>query len=185
MRRTARKLATETELYTAAVQALMRRAHSVHEMGRLLTRRAEDAGLIDAVLDRLKQHQYLDDSRYALEYTRSHARARRQGRFRIARDLRARGVPNRHIQAALEAVFAEVDEAALLRARLQRHLANLRGKLDARKTASLYHSLMRAGFSPDVIRAELRGAARCAHPRGNRVAAPRSPEYRHSVRVAA
>jgi regulatory protein len=157
MRRTARKLAREAELYTAAVQALARRAHSVHEMRKLLARRAEDATLIDAVLDRLKQRKYLDDGRYALEYARSHARARRQGHFRIARDLRARGVPDRHIQAAIDAVFTEVDEASLVRGRLQRRLANLRGKLDLRKTASLYRSLLRAGFSPDVIRAELRG----------------------------
>jgi SOS response regulatory protein OraA/RecX len=34
------KLATEAELYAAALRALMRRAHSVHEMKELLARRA-------------------------------------------------------------------------------------------------------------------------------------------------
>jgi len=152
-----RKLTTEQELYTSALRALMRRAHSIHEMREYLGRRAEDLELVSPVIARLREHNYLDDARYALDYARTHAQSRRQGRFRIARELRARGVPDRHIEAALDAVFAETDEAALVRARLKRRLAHVRGSLDQRKLASLYRTLLRAGFSADVIRAELRG----------------------------
>jgi regulatory protein len=134
----------------------MRRAHSIHEMRDYLTRRAEDKELISPVIARLRELQYLDDARYAIDYARQHARTRRQGRFRIARELRGRGVPDRYIESALEAVFAETDEATLVRARLKRRLANLRGPLDQRKIASLYRSLLAAGFSSDIIRAELR-----------------------------
>jgi len=135
----------------------MRRAHSVHEMKEYLGRRAEDAELVSPVVARLRGQNYLDDARYALDYARQHAQSRRQGRFRIARELRGRGVPDRYIEAALDAVFAETDEAALVRARLKRRLAHMRGPLDKRKLASLYSTLLRAGFSADVIRAELRG----------------------------
>ena len=138
----------------------MRRAHSIHEMKEYLGRRAEDPELVSSVVARLRQLNYLDDARYALEYARQHAQTRRQGRFRIARELRTRGVPDRYIEAALDAVFAETDEAALVRARLERRLAHLRGPLDKRKLASLYGALLRAGFSADVIRAELRGVTR-------------------------
>ncbi len=155
-----RKLATEAQLYAVALRALMRRAHSIHEMRQLLERRAEDEACVRPVLERLKQHNYLDDARYALDYTRSHAQARRQGRFRIARDLRARGLPDRHIEAALAAVFQELDEGALVRARLKRRLALMRGPLDERKLASLYRTLLRAGFAADAIRAELRALAK-------------------------
>ena len=141
----------------SAVRALMRRAHSIHEMREYLTRRAEDAELVSPVIARLREHNYLDDARFALDYARQHAQSRRQGRFRIARELRARGVPDRHIEAALDAVFAETDEAALVRARLKRRLAHVRGALDRGQLASLYRTLLRAGFSADVIRAELRG----------------------------
>jgi regulatory protein len=152
-----RKLASEQQLYTSALRALMRRAHSIHEMREYLNRRAEDLELVSPVVARLREHKYLDDARYALDYARTHAQSRRQGRFRIARELRARGVPDRHIEAALDAVFAETDEAALVRARLKRRLAHVRGTLDRRQLASLYGSLLRAGFSADIIRAELRG----------------------------
>ncbi|MFZ0739793.1 MAG: RecX family transcriptional regulator [Candidatus Acidiferrales bacterium] len=154
--RTPKKLGTESELYGAAMRALMRRAHSVHEMRELLERRAERVEDVRPVLDRLKQHRYLDDARFAADYARIHARARRQGRYRIARELRTRGVPDRHIEAALEAAFAETNEVELVRARLKRKLAQFRGPIDERKAASLYRSLLRAGFSSDSIRSELR-----------------------------
>jgi regulatory protein len=156
-RSSSRKLATEQQLYMSASRALMRRAHSIHEMRQYLERRAEDKELVSSVVARLREQGYLDDARYALEYARHHAQSRRQGRFRIARELRGRGVPDRHIEAALDSVFAETDEAASVRARLKRHLSHVRGALGQNKIASIYRSLLRAGFSSDVIRAELRG----------------------------
>ena len=142
----------------------MRRAHSIHEMREYLARRCADKDTVASVIAKLRERAYLDDARYALDYARSHAQSRRQGRFRIARELRARGVPDRHIDAALDAVFAETDESALVRARLKRRLAHIRGPLDDRKLASLHASLLRAGFSSDLIRAEIRAVTRSHVP---------------------
>lgn len=162
-----RKFATESQLYTAAVRALMRRAHSVHEMKKYLTARAESPDDAAAVLQRLREQNYIDDGRYAREYARSHAQTRRQGKFRIARELRARGVPDKHIEAALDFVFADTDENALVRAHIERKLRHLRGEsrgapLNEKKRASLYRSLLRAGFSVDAIRTELRAVTKAA-----------------------
>ncbi len=158
MRRTPRKLASEDQLYAAALRALMRRAHSIYEMRQALERRAEEKTSVQRVLQRLKRENLLDDARYARDFARSRAQSRREGRYRIARELRARGIPDRHIRAALEEIFAEVDEATLVRKRLERKLRQLRGALDERQLASLYRSLLRAGFSTDIIRQELRAA---------------------------
>lgn len=164
MRGAPRKSSSEEQLYAAALRALMRRAHSVFEMRKVLERRAEEPSLARRVLERLKAERLLDDARYARQFARAHAESRRQGRFRIARDLRARGVPDRHIESALQEIFSETDESALVRKRIARRLKSLRGGAadlqDRRKLASLYRSLLRAGFSADVIRAELRAAAR-------------------------
>jgi regulatory protein len=160
VRSSPRKLSTDQELYASALRALMRRGHSIHEMRQYLERRADDKELVSHVIARLRELNYLDDARYALDFARNHAKLRRQGRFRIARELRGRGVPDRHIEAALDAVFADTDEASLVRARLKRRLAHLRGPLGQNKIASLYRSLLGAGFSSDVIRAELRGVTR-------------------------
>ena len=158
--KTTRKLGTEYQLNMSAQRALMRRAFSIHEMKLYLERRAEKKELIAPVIARLRELNYLDDARYALEYARHHSQARRQGRFRIARELRARGVPDQHIDAALAAVFADTDESLLIRERLKRRLSHLRGALDEKKIASLYRILLRAGFSSDNIRKELRGVTR-------------------------
>jgi len=156
VRSSPRKFSTEAGLYNAATRALMRRAHSVHEMKEYLSLRAEDKDHAEAVLQKLKELNYLDDARYARDFARAHAQNRHQGKFRIARELRARGVPDRHIEAALESAFAETDESALVKSRIERHLRRFRGALDEKKHASLYRSLLRAGFSADVIRTQLR-----------------------------
>jgi len=155
-----RQLSTEEDLYASALRALMRRAYSIHEMKEYLSLRAEEKDAVPNVIARLREHNYLNDERYAAEFARQRAQFRKQGRFRITRELRTRGVPDRYIDAALDSTFAETDEAALVRARLKRKLAVARAPLDQRKIASLYASLLRAGFSSDVIRAELKRATK-------------------------
>ena len=155
MRSATRKLSTETELYTAAINSLARRAYSVYEMRTYLERRAEDKDAVKSVLDRLRQMDYLDDSRYARRFVRLRAELRKQGAFRIARDLRARGVHDRHIEAALAELAPESNESTVVRAHLERRIKYLRGPLDERRIASIYRSLLRAGFSRDTIRREL------------------------------
>ena len=160
-----RKLDSESDLYNAAMRALMRRAHSVYEMRQSLERRAEDKSLVKKIIERLKSAGLIDDARYAKQFARQRTESRKQGKFRIARDLRARGIPDRHIEAALVELSQETDEAALIRARIQRKLKLLRGpntgeKIDDRKIASLYRSLLRAGFPSDLIRRELRSITR-------------------------
>ena len=160
MRTSAKKLDSEDALYDFALKALMRRAHSVFEMHRTLERRADEKALVQRVLARLREHQYLDDARYAKQFVRQRSENRRQGRHRIARELRARGVPDRHIEAAIEEVLREVDAGAQVRKRIERKLRGLRGPLDERKLASLYGALLRAGFDSDTIRSELRAATK-------------------------
>ncbi len=155
MRSSPRKFSSEDDLYLAAINSLARRAYSVYEMRTYLERRAEDKETVKEVLDRLKQLNYLDDARYARQFVRLHTELRKQGAFRIARDLRARGVPDRHIEAALAERSPESSESALVRERLARRIKLLRGPLDERRVASLYRSMLRAGFAADTIRREL------------------------------
>src|SRR5256712_10260185 len=155
-----RQLETESEVSDVAVRALMRRAHSVHEMKKKLERRSDNKLLVQLVMARLKENGIIDDARYAEQFARQRTESRKQGKFRIARDLRARGIPDRHIEAALVELSQETDEAALIRKRIERKMKLLRGEIDDRKIASLYRSLLRAGFPSDLIRRELRSMTR-------------------------
>jgi regulatory protein len=151
-----RQLETESEMYDVALRALMRRAHSVHEMKRKLERRSDNKLLVQVVMARLKENGLIDDARYAKQFARQRTESRKQGKFRVARDLRARGVPDKHIEAALEETSKSTDESAMVRQRIQRKLRSYRGEIDEKKMASIYGSLLRAGFSADVVRRELK-----------------------------
>lgn len=155
-----RQLETEEEMYQLAVRALMRRAHSVHEMKQKLERRSENKLLVQVVMARLKENGQIDDARYAKQFARQRTESRKQGKFRVARDLRARGVPDRHIASALEEVAQNSDEAAMVRQRIERKLRSFGGEIDERKMASMYRSLLRAGFSADIVRRELHSLTR-------------------------
>jgi regulatory protein len=155
-----RKLDTEDELYDVALRALMRRAHSVHEIKQKLTRHTDNELLVRVVMARLKENGQLDDERYAQQFTRNRTQSRKQGKFRIQRELRARGVSDRLINSALEESAAQTDQAAMVRQRIERKLKSYRGpksaeKIDDKKIASIYGSLVRAGFPSDLIRKEL------------------------------
>jgi len=151
-----RKLDTEDELYDVALRALMRRAHSVQEMKQKLTRRADNELLVRMVLARLKENGQLDDERYAQQFTRNRTQSRKQGQFRIQRELRARGVSDSVIRATLEESATQNDPAATVRQRIERKLKSYRGEIDDKKIASIYGSLLRAGFPSDLIRTELK-----------------------------
>ncbi len=150
----------------------MRRSHSVHEMKTKLLRRADSELLAQVVLARLKESGKLDDSRYAKQFTRQRSEVRKQGKFRIARDLRARGVPDRHINSALAESADAENETALIRQRIERKLRSFRRgsglvltspemkKKADKKFASIYRSLLAAGFPADLIRRELKSLTR-------------------------
>jgi regulatory protein len=165
-----RQLDTEEELYDVALGALMRRAHSIQEMQKKLSRYTRNELLVRVVMARLKENGQLNDERYAQQFTRNRIQSRKQGQFRIARELRARGVSDENIDSALESSAAETDQAALVRQRIERKLKSHRGPragdpgagktIDDRKIASIYGSLLRAGFPADLIRRELKRLTR-------------------------
>jgi regulatory protein len=160
-----RKLDTEGELYDVALRALTRRAHSMHEMKQKLARRTDNELLVRVVMARLKENGQLDDQRYAQQFTRNRMQSRKQGQFRIQRELRARGVADSVITSALEESATQTDDAATVRQRIARKLQSYRGpvtgkKIDEKKIASIYGSLLRAGFPSDIIRKELKAITR-------------------------
>jgi len=125
-------------------------------MKKKLDRRSQNKLLVQVVMARLKENGQIDDAKYAKQFARQRTEGRKQGKFRISRDLRARGVPDRHIEAALKESAEQNDEGAMVRVRIERKLRSYRGEIDEKKMASTYASLLRAGFSADVVRRELK-----------------------------
>jgi regulatory protein len=154
-KRTPKPIQDEKTLYEIAVRALARRAHSTGELRQLLAHRKAAKADIDSVLLRLREHGYLDDTRYARSFAASRIESDRHGRRRVERDLAARRVHPDLIRKTIHAAYEDVDERELLRDYLRRKVRLAKPPQKASAVASLYRRLLRAGFSSATIGKEL------------------------------
>jgi regulatory protein len=148
-----RKLETEAELYEYAIGALARRMRTVAEMKRLLRARveADELGqtLVELIIRRLKDHGYLNDSRYAATFSTLRRDNEKLGRLRVITDLKAKGVHGEVIDKAITETYSEVNEEKLARQFLKRK--RLEKPKDQKHAARIFRQLTRAGFSAKII----------------------------------
>lgn len=140
-------------LYEYAVRALGRKMRTVAELKRRLRTRVEpgEAGevKIAAVLTRLKEQRYLDDTAYAAVYTRLRQENQKFGKRRVQQDLTQRGVPGEIITTTLDAAYEGLPEETQIRRYLERK--RIRQPQDDKQTARVLRMLVRAGFSTGTI----------------------------------
>jgi regulatory protein len=140
-------------LYEYAVRSLGRKMRTVAELKRLMRQRVEpgDSGdaKIEAVILRLTEHKYLDDARYAADFTRMRQENNRFGRRRVQQDLTQRGVHSELVTATLDTAYADLPEPELARRYIERK--RLRKPANEKETNRIVRSLVRAGFSMNTI----------------------------------
>ena len=143
----------EAGLYEYAVNALGRRMRTVAELTRLMRNRVEPGetgqAKINAVIDRLKDHGYLNDADYAANYTRLRQENASFGKRRVRQDLTIKGVHSELIASTLEAAYENVNEEALARRHLDRK--GVKQPTNDKQAARVMRMLIRAGFSTGVI----------------------------------
>ena len=144
------------ELYAKALKVLARRAFPTRELEQKLQHACSDSPTVERVIERLKSSGYLDDRKFAEAFIQSRLRHKAQGRARIERDLRSRGLNPRLIREELEKAYPAEAEAEPLQNALERRLRSLVPPMDAKKVSRLYNHLLRRGFSGEAIRQELR-----------------------------
>ena len=151
----------ETALFEYAVAALARKMRTVRDLKRLMKARAQDgeAGerAIDRVVARLKELNYLSDTRFATDYTRLRKENEKHGRRRVQQDLIQKGVHKDLISKTLETAYEDVDEVALAREYIARkRIKQPCGENRQKETARVMGRLLRAGFSVGAIYKVLR-----------------------------
>ena len=156
-----RETVGEADLFEYAVGALARRMRTERDLRRLMKPRAEegDAGAqaIDAVVARLKELNYLSDTRFAEDYTRVRKEHEKFGRRRVQQDLMQKGVGKELVASTLETAYEDVDEVALARQYIARKRMKQPSGANAQKeTVRAMNRLLRAGFSSRVIYKVLR-----------------------------
>jgi regulatory protein len=158
MFRRSRKSYDEAALYDYAVGALARRMRTVAELKRLLRQRVgqqENAeAMIEAVVRRLKDQKYLNDSHFAAVYSSYRQTNEKFGRMRVVTDLKAKGVHGEVIEKAVTAAYSGVNEEKLAREYLARK--RMRKPASEKETARIFRALARAGFSSRTIFAVLK-----------------------------
>jgi regulatory protein len=146
---------TEDELYEYAVGALARRMRTVAELKRLMRARVEDADseygqtLVELVIRRLKDRQYLNDSQYAASFSTMRRDNQKFGRRRVITDLKVKGVHGDVIEKAVDAAFDGVSEEKLARDYLRKK--RMEKPKDQKQAARAFRQLMRAGFDAKTI----------------------------------
>jgi regulatory protein len=137
--------------FTAALRLLARRAYSIAEMRRALSRRSDSPAAVEEAIVRLRQLGYLDDQKFAEQQASALRRNHAFGARRIVRELKAKGVNYGFINAAVEQAFEEVPERELLEQVLSKKVRNLHLPLTRSRLNSLCRSLLRQGFRGDDI----------------------------------
>lgn len=151
MRDTTRDLSA-ARAYTTALNLLGRREISAASLRTRLLRRGFEAGDVDEVVARLKKDGTVDDRRTAAAAARLEGAIRLRGRRRVLQKVRSLGVDAETARTAVDSVFADLDENALLDRAITRRLNGKDPRtLDRPATARIVRGLVAQGFAPDAI----------------------------------
>jgi regulatory protein len=153
------------DAYTQALTWLARRELSEHQVRDRLSRREFDGESIDAAVARLKAERALDDRRVALACARSAVRLKGRGRERVRRAVESLGISRDLARAAVDEVFTEIDESALLARALDKRWPRVIAAAPAqdavrREIQRIYQALVRQGFPPDRVMQAIRSRNR-------------------------
>jgi regulatory protein len=135
-----------------AVKLLAAKPRSVAELReRLLEKEWTNEDIVEAVLKKLSEYGYLNDERFAFGYASYKVRQKPVGRQRLQRDLQMKKVPRETADTALDILFEETPEEALIDRAIEKR-TRLRGRPQTRaEIKSLFDHLLRQGFSYELI----------------------------------
>ena len=140
------------DAYLVALTMLSRRELSEAQVRTRLTRKEFDVDEIQAAVERLRQDGTLNDRRVALAAARLESAVRHRGRSRVILKLRTLGIDSDIAEAAVNEVFKEVDEGALLDRACERRLrGQVASDLDETGRARIVRGLAGQGFAIDAI----------------------------------
>ena len=143
-----------------AFNLLSAKPRSIAELReRLLEKSWADAEAVARVIARLQELGYLNDEQYAEQYANSRLATKPLGRSRLRRDLQRKKISSTVINQALEDVYTEHDESALIDQAIAKR-TRLRGKPTTREEAKkLCDHLLRLGFRYDLVVGKVRAVS--------------------------
>jgi regulatory protein len=140
------------KVMAAAVKMLAARPRSERDLReRLLAKELAAPEVIDGCLARLKELGYVNDRLFAYSYARSRVGLKGVGRSRLARELAVKKVAREAIESALDTVFEEQGEEALIDRAIEKRIRTHGRPADQPGARRLFAHLARLGFEYDLI----------------------------------
>ena len=137
----------DSKAFSAALRLLTRCDRSETELRQKLEQFGFSLPAIESTIEKCREYNYLDDSRYATERARSLMRTGRGVGRKILLDLRRRGIDANLAQQAVIVAEDEFSPADLLREQLQRRFANFNyATADNRERRRVIGFFQRRGF---------------------------------------
>ena len=143
-----------------AFNLLSAKPRSIAELKtRLLEKAWAEEEIVTRVIARLQELGYLNDEKFAEQYANSRLAAKPLGRSRLRRDLQRKKISPTVINQALEDVYTEHDEGALVDQAIAKR-TRLRGKpTTPAESKKLFDYLLRLGFGYDIVIRKVRAAS--------------------------
>ncbi len=164
-----RKIEREDQYVRAKQRALDYLAYkprTEEEVRRKLRKEDVPEAVVEDVVARLYELNYLDDESYAQDYVRNRFASKKYGPIRIRRELVERGVDRHVAEDAVADLFDDEDPVAAAREHAEKRWARLADEEDPRRRKQkLYRYLRRRGFTSDTIYPILDELARDARSR--------------------
>jgi regulatory protein len=143
--------------YLDGLKMLARRELSEAQVRQRLARKQHDADAIDEAIARLRDERAIDDARVAEAIARTETSIRRRGKLRVRMQIERAGIAKGVAKDAVDAVFDNIDDDALIEASLQKRLRGRNTIADDREFQRLYRYLAAQGFESDRILRLLNG----------------------------
>lgn len=139
-----------------AVRLLAAKPRSVKELrGRLLEKVWTNEEIVDAVIAKLTEYEYLDDERFARDTAAAKLRQKPQGRRRLEQAMSRKQLDRETVAAAVDAAYEKHPESELIDLAIEKRL-RIKGRPASREELKkFYDHLMRQGFGYGLIREKL------------------------------
>ena len=140
-----------------AFNILSVKAYSVEDMRRrLLEKDWTTPEIVDSVLEKLKEYNYLNDEQFAKTFAASQIRQKPVGKRVLKQKLAMKKLDKETVDEALEQVLEETPEAEIIERAISKRL-RLKGKPETREDSKkFYDYLLRQGFSYDLVSNKMR-----------------------------
>ena len=140
-----------------AVRLLAAKPRSIGELReRLLEKGWTNREVVDAVIEKLGEYNYLDDQKYAADLAVSKLRQRPQGKRRLKQTLSQKKLDKETVDEAINSAFEKIPETELIDRAIEKQV-RIKGMPETREEVKkFYDHLLRHGFDYGLITARMR-----------------------------